>query len=75
MKGNATDDDKVSNKRIDRQPRQQQPNIVDKAVGDDVKDWTKSDVGRSVRILRIGTEAQLMWEIATKFTMVARGEF
>ena len=45
------------------QHRQQQPRILDKAVGDDYTDWTKFDVGRSMRILRIGTEAQVVWEI------------
>ena len=33
--------------------------MIDKAVGEDVKDWTKFDIGRSIRILRIGTEAQI----------------
>ena len=43
--------------------RQQQPKIVEKAVGEEVKDWTKFDIGRSIRILRIGTEAQITREL------------
>ena len=39
--------------------RPQQPRVVEKAVGEEVKDWTKFDIGRSIRILRIGIEAQI----------------
>ena len=40
--------------------RQQLSRVIDKAVGEDVKDWTKFDIGRSIRISRIGTEAQII---------------
>ena len=43
--------------------RPQQPQVVEKAVGEEVKDWTKFDTGRSIRILRIGTEAQMTREL------------
>ena len=43
--------------------RQQQPKVVEKAVGEEDKDWTKFDIGRSIRILRIGTEAQITREL------------
>ena len=39
--------------------RQQQPKVIDKGAGEEVKDWTKFDIGRSIRILRIGIEAQI----------------
>ena len=43
--------------------RQQQPKVIDKAAGEEVKDWTKFDIGRSIRILRTGTEAQITREL------------
>ena len=43
--------------------RQQQSKVIDKAAGEEVKDWTKFDIGCSIRILRIGTEAQITREL------------
>ena len=37
--------------------------VVDKAVGDDDKDWTTFDIGRSICVSRIGTEAQVTQEL------------
>ena len=43
----------------DLQPRQHQPLIMDSAAGESVKDWTKSDISLSLRILKGGTIEQI----------------
>ena len=47
----------------DRQPRQVQPRLIDRAVGDAHEDWTSFDVNRSMRMLRTGSEAQISREL------------
>ena len=40
-----------------------QPQVVDRAVGDNPEDWTAFDVTQSLRMLRTGTDAQIRREI------------
>ena len=47
----------------DLQPRQVQPRLLDRAVGDVHEDWTSLDVNRSMRMLRTGSEAQIRREL------------
>ena len=47
----------------DLQPRQHQPRVMDSAVGESPRDWTKLDISRSLRVLRVGTVEQIDREL------------
>ena len=59
----GTEDGARATRGPDRQPRQVQPRLIDRAVGDAHEDWTSFDVNRSMRMLRTGSEAQISREL------------
>ena len=48
---------------VERQPRQDPPRMVERAVGENPSDWTSFDVSRSLRMIRTGTPSQVTREI------------
>ena len=47
----------------DQDPKDMQPRAVERAAGEAVEEWTSFDVGRSLRMLRVGRPAQMRNEL------------